>query len=160
MLSVFLVSSCSVLNRHILTLLLLAATPLNQIHGAESTHWSPAELWRGVDVEQLPLDIQVIKSWEEEGCAYEKLTYVSEIADGTKVRIFGIRGVPKGAQRVPGILHIHGGGQTASLAWVQYWTRRGYACATYDFCGKWENRTEFTDWRPLAKNCNMASSGV
>jgi dienelactone hydrolase len=61
---------------------------------------------------------------------------------------------------VPGILHIHGGGQTASLAWRQYWAKRGYACVTYDFCGKWDNRTEYTDWGPLAKNCNMASNGV
>jgi dienelactone hydrolase len=91
---------------------------------------------------------------------YEKLTYVSEVAEGVKIRIFGLFGAPKGATHVPGILHIHGGGQTASLAWVQYWAKRGYACVTYDFCGKWEHRTEYTDWGPLAKNCNMASNGV
>jgi dienelactone hydrolase len=151
----------SLLNYYFLAASLIMAAPLDQIQGAEPvTHWSPAELWRGVEVEQLPLDIQVIKSWEAEGCSYEKLTYVSEIADGTGIRIFAIRGAPKGAERMPGILHIHGGGQTASLAWVQYWAKRGYACVTYDFCGKWENRTEYTDWGPLAKNCNMASSGV
>ena len=123
-------------------------------------HWTPEEIWRGVDVAKLPLEVQVIKAWKEDGCAYQKLTYVSEVDEGEKIRIFGIFGAPSGATNLPGILHIHGGGQTASLAWVQYWAKRGYACMTYDFCGKWENRTEYTDWGPLAKNCCMASNGV
>ena len=123
-------------------------------------HWTPEEIWRGVDVEKLPLEVQVIKRWEEDGCAYQKLTYLSEVAEGVKIRVFGMLGVPNGAKPFPGILHIHGRGQTASLAWVQYWARRGYACLTYDLCGRWENRTEYTDWGPLAKNCCMASNGV
>jgi dienelactone hydrolase len=128
--------------------------------GQPPRHWYPEDLWHGIDVEKMPLELQVTKRWEENGCAYEKLTYVSEVADGVKIRIFGLLGAPKGANNVPGILHIHGGGQTASLAWVQYWVKRRYACVTYDFCGKWENRTEYTDWGPLAKNCNMAANGV
>ncbi len=128
--------------------------------GQPPQHWSPEDVWRGIEVEKMPLEAEVSKRWEENGCALEKLTYVSEVAEGSKIRIFGIYGGPKGATNLPGILHIHGGGQTASLAWVQYWTKRGYACVTYDFCGKWENRTEYTDWGPLAKNCDMASSGV
>jgi hypothetical protein len=113
-----------------------------------------------VDVESLPLDVEVLRSWKEAGCNYRKLTYVSEIGDGSKIRIFAIQGAPEGAKHLPGILHIHGGGQTASPAWVQYWAKRGYACLTYDFCGPWEGRKEYTDWGPLAKNCNMASNGV
>ena len=128
--------------------------------GQPQQHWSPEDLWRGIDVEKLPLEVEITKRWEESGCGYQALTYVSEVADGAKIRIFGMFGAPKGAKHLPGILHIHGGGQTASLAWVQYWAKRGYACVTYDFCGPWENRTEFTDWGPLAKNCNMASNGV
>ena len=128
--------------------------------GQPPRHWSPEEVWHGIDVEKLPLDVAVAQRWAESGCAYEKLTYVSEVAEGVKIRIFGMFGAPQGAAPVPGILHIHGGGQTASLAWVRYWAKRGYACATYDFCGRWENRTEYTDWGPLAKNCNMASNGV
>jgi dienelactone hydrolase len=122
--------------------------------------WTPEEIWRGIEVEKLPLEVQVIKAWEEDGCACQKLTFVSEVVEGVKIRVFGIFGRPTGAKRLPGILHIHGGGQTASLAWVQYWAKRGYACLTYDFCGKWENRTEYTDWGPLSKNCCMASNGV
>ena len=111
-------------------------------HAGEARHWGPEELWRGVDVEQLPLEAEVTKTWEEDGCVCQKLTFVSEVAEGTKVRIFAMYGAPKGGKNLPGILHIHGGGQTASLAWVEYWAKRGYACATFDFCGKWENRRD------------------
>src|SRR5438093_7352247 len=89
------------------------------VTSAAMQHWTPQDLWRGVDVESLPLEVQILRSWEEDGCSCAKLTYVSEIADGTKIRIFAIEGAPEGARELPGILHIHGGGQTASLAWVK-----------------------------------------
>jgi len=54
-------------------------------------------------------------------------------------------------------LHIHGGGQTASLDWVKFWTKRGYVCATFDFCGPWADRTEVTEWGPI-KHANMAQA--
>src|ERR1019366_5729274 len=74
-------------------------------------HWSPEELWQGVDVENLPLEVEVLRSWDEDDCSLQKLTFVSEVADGVKIRVYGIQGAPKGATGVPGILHIHGGGQ-------------------------------------------------
>lgn len=122
--------------------------------------WTPEDLWRGIDVERLPLDVQIIRTWEEDGCTYEEVTFVSEIVQGTKIRVLAFYGAPKDAKNLPGILHIHGGGQTASLAWVKYWTSRGYGSVTFDFCGKWENRTEYTDWGPLVKSCNMSSDGI
>src|SRR5205085_7048388 len=81
----------------------------------ETNHWSPVDIWRGIDIEKLPMDPQILNSWQEDGGSFQKLTYISEIADRTPIRIFAIRGLPKGGQPVPGILHIHGGGQTASL---------------------------------------------
>src|SRR6185369_16174733 len=65
-------------------------------------------------------------------------------------RVFAYRGMPTGKEgdRFPAVLHIHGGGQTAWLQWVRFWTRRGYECVSYDFCGKVPGRGEdvVTDW--------------
>jgi dienelactone hydrolase len=116
---------------------------------------SPAELWQGYDPVALPLEVTSLEKWEEQGCSFEKLRFTAEEVDGAKVRVFAIAGAPPTGPSRPGILHIHGGGQTASLDWVRFWTTRGYACVTFDFCGQWENRTEFTDWGPL-KHGNMA----
>jgi dienelactone hydrolase len=116
---------------------------------------SPADVWRGYDPTAEPLEIESLQRWQEQGCAFEKLRFTAEEVDGFKVRVFAIVGRPAGDSPRAGILHIHGGGQTASLEWVKFWTARGYACVTFDFCGAWEKRTEFTDWGPL-KHGNMA----
>ncbi len=79
------------------------------------------------------------------------------MAERAKVRVYAIQGAPRQGTRLPGILHIHGGGQTASLDWVRYWVKRGYVCVSFDFCGPWEKRTEFTDWGPV-KHANMAQA--
>jgi dienelactone hydrolase len=116
---------------------------------------SPGDLWQGYDPTELPLDVESLESWNEQGCAFEKLRFTAEEVEGGKVRVFAIAGTPLAGQAQPGILHIHGGGQTASLEWVRFWTKRGYACVTYDFCGPWAQRTEVTDWGPL-RHANMA----
>jgi dienelactone hydrolase len=116
---------------------------------------SPDDLWQGYDPTELPLDVESLERWEEQGCAFEKLRFTAEEVDGGKVRVFAIAGIALTGPARPGILHIHGGGQTASLEWVRFWTKRGYACVTYDFCGPWAERTEVTDWGPL-RHANMA----
>src|SRR5579872_6468508 len=114
---------------YLLVILILVATRAvamdANMHRQTTQIDSPEELWRGYDPEALPLDIEVIQSWQEEGCTFEKLRFTGEIVDGVKVRVFAIQGAPTGAKRLPGVLHIHGGGQTASLAWVRYWAKRG-----------------------------------
>lgn len=115
------------------------------------------DLWKGYDPEALPLEEESLQSWQEEGCTFTKLRFTGEIVDGVKTRVFAIQGAPTGGKKLPGLLHIHGGGQTASLAWVKYWAKRGYVCVTFDFCGPWEKRTEFTDWGPI-KHANMATA--
>jgi dienelactone hydrolase len=117
--------------------------------------WHPEDLWRGYDPRALPLDVHEIKVWNENGCSYRELTFTSEVADGKPVRVFAIEGAPASGRNLPGILHIHGGGQTASLDWVRFWAKRRYVCVSFDYCGPWADRTEYTDWGPLT-HCNMA----
>jgi dienelactone hydrolase len=118
---------------------------------------SPAMLWRGVDVAE-PLDIEIEEAWQEpSGIALEALRFTGERAGDTRVRVFAYRGYPKEPAQAPGILHIHGGGQTASIDWVRYWTTRGYACVSLDFCGPWQDRKRVTDWGPIA-HANMAQA--
>jgi dienelactone hydrolase len=119
---------------------------------------SPAALWQGYDPEALPLEVERLRAWEEEGCALAAVRFTGEAVDGGKTRVFAFQGAPVGSPRgLAGILHIHGGGQTASAAWVKFWAKRGYACVSFDFCGPWEGRTEFTDWGSVA-HANMAQA--
>ena len=108
------------------------------------------QLWAGVDPTADPLDVQVVEQWSADGIDYRKLYFTGEIWEGEPTRIYAIEGAPTGATNLPGILHIHGGGQTASLDWVTFWARRGYVGVSYDFCGDWReqapDRKEFTKW--------------
>ena len=101
-------------------------------------------LWEGFDPRGAPLEIEVARAWDEESSRLEELYFTGETWEGEKARVFAYRGVPSGPAgpaRVPGVLHIHGGGQTASIEWVKYWCRRGYASVSFDFCGKHPTRT-------------------
>ncbi|MEI6914718.1 MAG: acetylxylan esterase, partial [Armatimonadota bacterium] len=105
-----------------------------------------AELWAGYDPTAVPLDIQVVEQSEQDGVRLQKVYFTSEVWEGVPVRIYAIYGAPFGSSGLPAVLHIHGGGQTASLDWVLYWTRRGYACATYDYTGETPGRQLTAKW--------------
>jgi len=120
---------------------------------------SPEALWEGFNPEAEPLEIESLRKWDEGPGTYEKLRFMGETSGDAKVRVFAIQGAPRDAERCPGVLHIHGGGQTAALSWVQFWVERGYACVSFDFCGESAGRTEFTDWGPIKHGNMMHAAG-
>jgi dienelactone hydrolase len=122
---------------------------------------TPDKLWRDFRPDAPDLDTQQIRSWHEDQADFETLRFTAEHEAGGRVRVFAIRGAPTRGARLPGILHIHGGGQTASRDWVRFWTSRGYVCVSYDFTGPWEDRKEFTDWGPIKQaNLTQANGGL
>ena len=93
-------------------------------------------LWAGFDPRATPLDVEVVKVWDEGDVHLEMIYFTGEMFEGEKTRVFGYLGRPKSVSgKLPGILHIHGGGQTANLEWPRFWARRGFVCLTFDFCG-------------------------
>ena len=119
------------------------------------------KLWSGFDPHALPLEVEVIRDTTDEDIHIQQLYFTGEIWEGAKTRVYAIRGANHDARNLPGILHIHGGGQTASLDWVRFWAKRGYVCVSFDFCGDWRKhapgRAEFTRWGKV--NGNMADVG-
>ena len=69
----------------------------------------------------------------------------------SKVRVYAISSVPEGQKNLPGILHIHGGGQTVNPGWLRFWNERGYAALTFNWGGKWPGRDKFADWGKLTQ---------
>jgi len=125
------------------------------------------QLWAGYDPRSLPLEVETIKSWDEGDIHLETIYFTGEVFAGEKTRVFGYLGRPRDVQgRIPGVLHIHGGGQTAYLDWPRFWARRGYACLSFDFCGDTNlpslgpqyRREHFTRWGKVEANM-MAPGG-
>ena len=127
------------------------------------------DLWAGIDPRALPLEIEVIKSWDEGDVHLEMLYFTGEVFEGEKTRIFGYLGRPKTAsKKLPGVLHIHGGGQTANLEWPRFWAKRGFICLSFDFCGNTNlptlgpeyRREHFTKWGKVPGDMMKGSGGL
>ncbi len=126
-------------------------------------------LWAGFDPRKDPLELEVIRTDEEdEGrIQVEWLYFTGQTWDGTKTRVFAYRGSPKHGKGLPGVLHIHGGGQTANIDWPRYWARRGYVCVSFDFCGDTNlpnlgpeyRREHFTKWGKIQANMMQIGGG-
>jgi len=126
------------------------------------------ELWAGYDPRALPLDVDVIKQTDDAGIRLETIYFTGELFEGEKTRIFGYYGRPaRPTGKLPGILHIHGGGQTANLGWARYWAERGYCALSFDFCGDTNlptlgpeyRRENFTRWGKVPADMMKVSGG-
>jgi dienelactone hydrolase len=128
------------------------------------------QLWEGFDPRALPLEVEIIASEDQGGVHLETLYFTGEIFEGEKVRVFAYRGWPAETQeKLPGVLHIHGGGQTANAEWVRFWARKGYACVSFDFCGNTNlpeltpnyKREHYTKWGKVpADMMKLAGGGL
>ena len=94
------------------------------------------ELWSDYDPRAEPLEPRISKEWTEGGNTYQLVTYNIGTFKGTKARMAAYYGFPRSDEKLPGLLHIHGGGQKAFLNEVRYYVKRGYACISINWGAK------------------------
>lgn len=138
---------------------------------AENPPETREELWSGIDVRAEPLDVEVLKEWEEDGVVMKVLRYRVGVFKGQKAMMAAVYGYPKGGSKLPGLVQIHGGGQSASSDAVLTNAKRGYATISIAWAGRlsapgygvnhdavklfWEGKTDdpnylvTTDWGAL-----------
>ncbi len=107
---------------------------------------SVAEMVAGSDWERDPLEIDLLRAWDHDGVHFEELFFTGPITHGVKTRVHAFRGAPVSGAMLPGMLHAHGGGGSASLGAVKFWAERGYVCVSFDYQGPLPGRTRFTDF--------------
>jgi hypothetical protein len=135
---------------------------------APQTH---AELWADFDPRAEPLDVEVLKEWEEDGVVLKVLRYRIGTFKGQEAMMAAVYGYPKGGKNLPGLLQIHGGGQYADYKAPLTNAKRGYATISISWAGRinapdykvtpaevklfWDGKTTdpkyrvTTDWGPL-----------
>lgn len=132
----------------------LLATSLQLIAQAKDN--AAITFWSEYDARKAPLNIEVVEEWEDEAGSFQLVRYDLGPLEGTNrsasPRIAAYYGHPQNAGKVPGILHIHGGGQRASKSRVADWVKLGYACISINWGGKVleQEDTPNTDWDGLA----------
>ena len=100
------------------------------------------ELWAGFDPLKESLEIEITKSWEVDGITCQIIRYRVGVFKGQPATVAAFYAFPKGATALPGLMHIHGGGQSANLATVVTDAKRGYASLSLNWGG---NKMTFAD---------------
>jgi len=129
------------------------------------------ELWADFDPRAEPLDVEILKEWEQDGVVLRVLRYRIGIFKGQKSMMAAVYGYPKGGTDLPGLVQIHGGGQYAHHNACLTNAKRGYATISISWAGRidapgyratpdvvklfWEGKTNdpnyklITDWGAL-----------
>lgn len=129
--------------RSILTLMLTAQllcaetlTPLGEGFPVQTVPLTAAELWAEFDPTIEPLDSELLYQWQENGVTLQVVRFRVGIFKGETAMVAGIYGFPTGQTSMPGLLHIHGGGQFADYRTCLTNAQRGYATLSLAWAGR------------------------
>ena len=93
------------------------------------------ELWAGFDPRKEPLDVEVLREWEQDGAVCRIVRYRVGVFRDTPAIMAAFYAFPKGGSMLPAIVQLHGGGQSASLSSVVRYAARGYAGISLNWGG-------------------------
>jgi dienelactone hydrolase len=114
-------------------------------------------LWGDYDPGAEPLEAETLQEWERDGVVCRVVRYRIGTFKEAPASMVGFYAFPKGGTKLPGLLQIHGGGQSANLDGAVADAKRGYACLSLNWGG---NKLNFgrnppaydgpnTDWGKL-----------
>lgn len=93
-------------------------------------------LWSDFDPRKEPLQTEVVRQWEADGITYRYVTFHIGTFLGKDARMAAFYGYPSNGKQLPGLLHLHGGGQRAFCKEVEFYAKRGYACLSINWGGR------------------------
>ena len=65
------------------------------------------EMWAGFDPRAEPLEVEVLKEWEQDGVVLKVLRYRIGVFKGEKAMMAAVYGYPKGGKNLPGVVQLH-----------------------------------------------------
>jgi len=93
-------------------------------------------MWAGFNPRAEPLEIEVLKQWEEGGVVLKVLRYRIGIFKGKKAIMAAVYGYPEDGKSLPGLVQIHGGGQFGDYRAPLTNAKRGYATISLAWAGR------------------------
>lgn len=93
------------------------------------------ELWAGFDPRKEALETEVLKEWELNGVVCRVVRFQVGVFKGTPAKVAAFYAFPKGGTKLPALVELHGGGQSASLNSVVTYAKRGYAGISLNWGG-------------------------
>jgi len=105
------------------------------------------EMWQGFDPLRDPLDTEIVREWKEGDATYRYVVFTIGTFKGQKSRVAAFYGFPKSDKKLPAVMHLHGGGQRASIKTVRDAVKYGYVGLSLNWGGR-----EMEDAKPGDKN--------
>lgn len=93
------------------------------------------ELWSGYDPRNEPLAAEVLKEWEQDGIVCRLIRYQVGVFKGAPSKVAAFHAFPRGGSKLPAVLELHGGGQSANLDSMVGFAKRGYAGLSLNWGG-------------------------
>ena len=90
----------------------------------------------GFDPRAEPLEVEVLKEWEEDGVVLKVLRYRIGVFKGKKARWRPCTATRRERRVLPGLVQIHGGGQYADYKAPLTNAKRGYASISISWAGR------------------------
>jgi dienelactone hydrolase len=97
---------------------------------------SVEQLWAGYDPRSEPLEVQVIREFQEDDLTLRYVIYSIGTFKGKPARMAAFYGFPTDGTKLPAVMHMHGGGQRAFLQVVKRYAKRGYAALSVNWGGR------------------------
>jgi BAAT / Acyl-CoA thioester hydrolase C terminal len=115
------------------------------------------ELWSSFDPRREPLNVELCHETEVDGITCRVVRIDVGTFKGQVAKLALLYAFPNGASKLPGLLQIHGGGQSANLDGAIADAKRGYASISINWGGNRLNRGRIketytgpnTDWGAL-----------
>ena len=106
------------------------------LYSHETPFNSVDTMWQGYNPRLENLETEILKEWEQDDVILRVIRYRIGEFKGKRAMMAGVYGFPKGAQTVPGLLQVHGGGQYADHRAVFSNAKRGYATLSIAWAGR------------------------
>ena len=84
------------------------------------------QLWANYDPRTEPLDVRIVREWQEDDLTLRYITYSIGSFNGESATMAAFYGFPTGKEKLPAVMHMHGGGQRAFQEVVKRYAKRGY----------------------------------
>ena len=93
------------------------------------------ELWGNYDPRPEPLNVEICREWEQDDVVSRIVRIDIGAFKGVVSKLALFYAFPKGGRKLPGLMHMHGGGQSASYETCYADAKRGYASISINWGG-------------------------
>ncbi len=121
---------------------------------------TPVELWSDFNPVADELDINVVRSWENDGAIYEKIYFTAKKSGDAELRAYALSARPKKKGKFPTVLILpESSGKELNESLFGGMEKEGYCMIAVDLEGEKEGKSRYTFYPDDLDYCNEDRAG-